>query len=280
MKTALFRQFSDIAYARAGIRLADGKEALVDARVAKRLRALGLTDAGEYLQVLNDDTSGEELVSFLDVITTNFTRFFREPDHFTELKDILRAWYQEGQRRFRIWSAASSTGEEPYTIAMTVLDAFDGRSVDVRILATDISTRVLNRAREGVYTEAGVAPVEPRLRARYLQKVPGPGGDGRSYRVTDAVRDLVTFRRLNLSEPPFPMQGPLDIVFCRNVMIYFDTAVRQRLISEIERLSRPDGVLFIGHTETLTGIATGFSSSRPSVYWKGRRAASRQELGR
>ena len=262
MRAPQFQKFCDIAYRQAGISLREGKEALVSARVSKRVRALGLRDSEEYLRFLESDPTGGELVSFLDVITTNFTRFFREPDHFDDLREALERWYGEGQRRFRIWSAASSTGEEPYSIAITVLETLAGRGADVRILATDISTRVLATASEGRYGESATRAMSPGLRSKYFDRVPG----SEAIQVRKVVRDIVTFKRLNLAQGPFPMKGPLDVVFCRNVMIYFDRPVRQQLVSEAERLMRPGGLLLIGHTETLTGISTGLSVLRPSVY--------------
>ncbi len=265
MNPQMFRQFAEIAYARAGIRLGEGKESLVSARIAKRIRALGLAGEREYLACLQADESGEELVQFLDVISTNFTSFLREPDHFELLADHLRARAETGRREVSIWSAASSTGEEPYSIAITALDALAGTSATVRILATDISTRVLEAAARGVYDAARLEKLSRAQRAKYFERVSAPAG-GESYVVRPEVRRLVLFRRLNLAHPPFPMKGPLDAVFCRNVMIYFDAPVRQGLVREIERLLGPGCPLLIGHAETLTGLRTGLLTVQPSVY--------------
>ena len=266
MQPRHFRRFCEIAYSRAGILLKEGKESLVAARVAKRMRALGLSSEKDYLDHLDAEGAEEELVNFLDAISTNFTGFFREPDHFTALDELVRERIAAGRRRLRIWSAASSSGEEPYTIAITVAEALEQtgcRSLDHRILATDISTRVLARARAGVYTEHALGPVDRGLRSRHFtRRVNGQ----RLFEVKDALKESVVFKRLNLSTPPFPMRGPLDVVFCRNVMIYFDRRVRQALVAEIERLLAPDGVLFTGHAETLAGIDTGLRAVRPSVY--------------
>lgn len=266
----LFQRFCDLAYSRAGIRLAAGKESLVATRVAKRLRALNLKDPKSYLSYLENDSTGNEIVHFLDVISTNFTSFFREKDHFTILTQMIEEDYGRGQRRFRLWSAASSSGEEPYSMAITLLEALAGRekSCDIRILATDISTRMLERAGNGVYEGKALGELSAFLRSRYFEERFEEGRDERRYGVTAAVKSLVLYKRLNLSSPPFPMVGPLDIVFCRNVMIYFDQPVRQRLIAEIERLLRPGGLLLIGHTETLSGIQCGLQLEKPSVYRK------------
>jgi chemotaxis protein methyltransferase CheR len=263
MEPQIYERLCSLAQNNAGIALGPAKQALVSSRIGKRLAALGLASERAYLEHLESDRSGEELVRFLDAISTNHTSFFREPDHFERLGNLVRQWYQAGQRRFRIWSAASSTGEEPYSIVMTVLDALAGRAADFRLLATDISTRVLASAEAGQYHTARLAAVPPELLKRYFTK-PDSGG---LCRAKGVVRNCVTFTRLNLSQPPFPMKGPFDIVFCRNVLIYFDQHVRQRLIQEAEKLLRPGGWLFIGHTETLTGLGTGLRMERPSCFF-------------
>jgi chemotaxis protein methyltransferase CheR len=271
MNHRVFQRFCDLAYEKAGIALKTGKETLVSARIGKRLRVLGLSDPEEYLRYLEEDESKEEIVAFLDAISTNFTSFMREPDHFGHLASFYKSSLLAGQRRFRMWSAASSTGEEPYTIALTLAETSRdiGMTPDVRLLATDISTRVLSVASEGVYDEERIAPLSKTQRSTYFDRLDGGSGRGqRIYRVRPVLREIITFKRLNLSTPPFPMSGPLDIVFCRNVMIYFDNRVRQALVAEIERLLRSGGVLFIGHSETLTGLATGLRVVKPSVYQK------------
>ncbi len=259
MEKETFQAFQEIAYARAGIFLRPGKAALVQARLARRLRELGLASEREYLDRLRAD-AGEELVLFLDAISTNFTKFFREPDHFDTLRDHLGALRAAGQRRFRIWCAGCSSGEEPYTAAMVLDPVLEGS--DWRILATDLSTRVLAHAADGVYGADEVEPIEPALRARYLV----PAGDGAKLRVSPRLRERIVFRRLNLAERPYPMTGPLDAVFCRNVMIYFDRKMREGLVGEIARLLRPGAPLFVGHSETLNGIPSHLRSERPSVY--------------
>jgi chemotaxis protein methyltransferase CheR len=264
--TGLFEQFADIAYRRAGIRLAAGKEALVGARVAKRIRALGLQSPEQYLEHLVADGDGEELVHFLDVISTNFTSFFREPEHFTLLSDLVERRLRQGRTRLRFWSAASSSGEEPYSMALVIAEAIKDAPLNWRILATDISTRILDKAKAGRYPASSLDAVPKHLRSRYFTPVSARGEQDPIYQVNPTLRSQIVFRRLNLSAPPFPMQGPLDAVFCRNVMIYFDLRVRQGLVSGIEQLIAPDGVFCIGHSETLNGIDTGFRPLRPSIY--------------
>jgi chemotaxis protein methyltransferase CheR len=267
MDHALFRAFSDIAFAQAGIRLGEGKQAHVSARVAKRLRALGLKSERAYLDKLQKDESGEELVRFLDVISTNYTTFFREPDHFDLFGELIDERLKQGIHRMRFWSAASSSGEEPYSMAIAATEACAGTLVDFKILATDISTHVLGKAHLGEYTAAQIEPVPKGLRARSFEKA-GQRGAEPLFKVKRELRERVVFTRLNLAQPPFPMKGPLEAVFCRNVMIYLGAEVRQRLIAEIERLLRPGGLLFIGHAETLTQVRSGLKVVKPSVYRK------------
>jgi chemotaxis protein methyltransferase CheR len=263
MDAATFKDFQAIAYQKAGIFLREGKSALVQARLAKRLRELGLATEREYLDRLRGD-AGEEVVLFLDAISTNFTSFFREPDHFETLREWVTAARQAGQRKFRFWSAASSSGEEPYTMAMVLDQILDG--CDWKLLATDISTRVLGRAVAGVYTDEEIAGIPPQLVQRYLDKLP-PDAEGQGrWAIRDRLKQRVVYHRLNLSVRPYTMKGPLDAIFCRNVMIYFDRPMREGLVMEFERLIRPGSYLFIGHSETLNGIKTRFRTERPSVY--------------
>jgi len=276
MEAQVFEELCGIARQRAGIALKAGKEALVEARIGKRLRALGLPDEKAYLKHLQQDSSGDELICFLDAISTNYTSFLREHDHFDQLTAWAKSDAVRSRSRLRIWCAAAATGEEPYTIAITLSEALERHDVDFKILATDISTKALHTAIAGCYPKRTIEPLPHALRNRYLLPIAGAGAEP-TYEVCSAVKERIVFRRLNLSTPPFPMQGPLDVVFCRNVMIYFDQRTRQGLVSEIERLLRPGGILFTGHSETLTGIRTGLTVIKPSVYHKfhGKTAARR-----
>jgi chemotaxis protein methyltransferase CheR len=263
MDAATFKDFQAIAYQTAGIFLREGKAALVQARLARRLRELGLSSEREYLERLRAD-GGEEVVLFLDAISTNFTRFFREPDHFETLGQGVQAARSAGQRRFRFWCAASSSGEEPYTMAMVLEPLLEG--CDWKILATDISTRVLSLAVAGAYGPEEIEGIPPELRQRHLVRRADPGTGEARWVVRDALKRRVVYRRLNLARRPFPMQGPLDAIFCRNVMIYFDRPMRAAVVAEFERLLRPGQRLFVGHSETLHGVATRLQAERPSVY--------------
>lgn len=262
---ALFRRFRDVAYSQAGIALKDGKETLVESRIGKRLTALGLPDAEAYADFLEAHAE-DEVVQFLDVISTNFTSFYREPDHFELLTEHATQWLEAGQQKVRVWCAASSTGEEPYTLLMT-LDQVLGGQVDWKILATDISTRVLDAARKGAFPEERLAGVPSHLKHHYFERIKRPGVPD-EWQIRASYREHVTFGRLNLSHVPYPLSGPLDAVFCRNVMIYFDAATRQTVVTQAERLLRPGGLLVIGHAETLNGLNTRLQIVRPSVFRK------------
>ena len=271
----VFSDFRELVYKKSGIKLDDGKESLVRSRVGKRMHALRITDYEEYLKFLTQDESGKEMVHFLDAISTNVTSFFREPDHFQLLENILKKWSLSGQKRLRIWSAACSTGEEAYSIAITALEATPvrrdsqstkGEHQDIRILATDISTRVLEKAQLGIYEAEKIERVPKNLRKVYFEQISAP--DTALFRVKPILRDMIVFKRLNLSDPPFPMRGPMDVIFCRNVMIYFDRDTRQKLLEEIHRLLKTHGHLIVGHAESLAGLTNGFTAVRPSVYIK------------
>ncbi len=261
-----FKAIQKIVYTRSGIVLNDKKEALVSGRIAKRLRALNLPNYRSYLDYLTADKTGEELTQMLDAISTNVTSFFRENDHYIFLQNIFRKWVDQGQKRFRFWSAACSSGEEPYSMAMTMVSVLESTYVDLKILATDISTRVLLKSQKGIYPEKSVRTVNPKYKNRFFRKVYLDSEE--YYSIDDSIKKLITFRQINLSQPPFPMKGPLDTVFCCNVMIYFDNIIRKKLIDEIYRLLKPGGYLILGHAESLAGIENNFTLVQPSIYIK------------
>jgi chemotaxis protein methyltransferase CheR len=258
-----FERFRQVVYREAGITLSTGKEALVASRIGKRMRALGIDTAGGYLDLVESDHSGEELIHLIDAISTNVTSFFREADHFDFLAKTVAGWKQAGQRKFRMWCAAASTGEEPYSIAITLAECGILDGFDTKVLCTDISTQVLGHCQHGVYTADRVATVDPQLRSKWFSRT--PEGD---MQVHPTLKKHLVFRRLNLAKPPFPMNGPLDLVFCRNVMIYFDNLTRVALVREVHRLLRPGGFLLVGHAESLNGVQTAMSLQSPSIYVK------------
>ncbi len=267
MDKRVFEKLSGIAYREAGIYLPPGKEPLVESRISKRIRALGLSGEREYLSFLEGDPTGEELGNFLDVISTNYTKFMREKSHFEFLVKWTEKYVAERGPRMKIWCAAAATGEEPYSIALTLIEAFGTERLDFRILATDISKTALSRAKEGIYHEQAVHPLSKAQRARFFTEERDGYGDT-AYRVVPELKERILFRRLNLASPPYPMKGPLDVIFCRNVMIYFQNPTRQAIAGEAERLLSPGGVFIIGHSDTLSGVETGLTSLLPSVFVK------------
>ena len=257
---AQFQDISRTVYDVAGIQLRPGKEGLVRSRLAKRLRALGLATYEEYLARVSGDASGRELAEMVDALTTNKTNFFREPAHFDFLRERLLPTLPSSAP-LRIWSAGCSTGEEPYTLAMTLHEALpDLARRDVRVLATDISSRVVAQARAGRYADAVAAEVPPELLRRYFRRLP----EG-AWEAGASLRDLIAFARLNLMEA-WPMRGPFQAIFCRNVMIYFDKPTQQELVARYYELLAPGGHLFVGHSESLSGIAHRFTYVQPAVY--------------
>jgi chemotaxis protein methyltransferase CheR len=251
-----------LVYEKSGITLHDGKRELVAARLQKRMRQLGLSSYTDYLKRLSDDRSGEELTLLLDAIATNHTSFFREPQHFAFLRDVIvPALSDQAQARgISAWCAASSSGEEPVTIAVTLLEAglerFD-------LLASDLSTKVLAIARKGVYKMDRVQGMPPALLRKYFQR--GLGEQDGLARVAPEVRQRIQYRALNLIAME-RLDKVFDFIFCRNVMIYFDKPVQQRVVSMLERHLAPGGHLFISHSESLNGIVHDLKWIAPAVY--------------
>jgi len=271
LSDALFQRFSSLVYQECGINLHDGKKALLQARLNKRMRTTGFSSYDDYFEYITSKSNAEELIHFLDCISTNLTYFFREPQHFDLLDklvpELLGQRKTERSNRIRIWSAGCSTGEEPYSLAMRVLGLLDGsQRYDFRILATDISTRALGVAVKGVYAEEKVQKIPDVLRKQYFRKINGRG-DRAEYEVVPVLKSIITFRRLNLKEP-FPFKGPFDYIFCRNVMIYFDKKTQEALIQKIANYLSPGGFLFVGHSESLMGLSHPLSYVRPAVYRK------------
>lgn len=264
LTAAQFARITRLLHDHAGIRMREGKEGLVRARLTKRLRKLGLPDFDAYLSFVEQEPSKKEFAEMIDALTTNKTSFLREASHFDFLRDSV---FPTLTGPVRIWSAGCSSGEEPYTLAMLANEGFgDIGKRDVRILATDISHRVLATAKAAVYPAEHMADVPNAWLSKYWVKKADAGGRP-AYEANQSLRRLVHFAKLNLMEQ-WPMKGPFDAILCRNVMIYFDKATQQQLVERYWALLRPGGHLFVGHSESLTGLNHKFRYVMPAVYVK------------
>jgi chemotaxis protein methyltransferase CheR len=256
---AEFRAISALVTERAGIQLPPGKEGLVRSRLAKRLRALGLTDFSQYIQRVTTGGDTAELQQMLDAISTNKTSWWREHAHFDLLVAEV-ATLPARKQPYTVWSAGCSTGEEPYGLGIILSEVLGGPD-KARILATDLSTKVLEKAKAGRYGADELDGVTPARRQAWFT------GGGNGWTVSPALRRMVSFAQLNLMGP-WPMKGPFDAIFCRNVMIYFDKPTQGRLVERYRELLRPGGLLFIGHSESLTGLSHGYQYVAPAAYRK------------
>jgi chemotaxis protein methyltransferase CheR len=257
-----FQRISKLIYEHAGISLAPTKQEMVYSRLARRLRTHGLSTFSEYLALL-DDRGSSEWESFVNALTTNLTSFFREPHHFAELTRFL-----EHRRRSNtsvsIWCCAASTGEEPYSLAMTAVEAYGNFTPPVTIVATDLDTNALEQAAAGIYSDERVAKLRQDQLQRFFLK--GTGARAGSVRVRKELRELVTFRQLNLLDTQWPVRGPFDAMFCRNVMIYFDKPTQRKVLEKLAPLLARDGLLFAGHSESFLHSADLFHLRGNTVY--------------
>ena len=252
-----FRRIASMLHADAGIALVESKATLVYARLAKRLRALGLESFRDYCALVAGDEGLDERQKMLAALTTNVTRFYREPHHFEHLKaHVLPGLIATARRggRVRLWSAACSSGQEPYTMALCLLAlAPDAADLDIKILATDIDPNIIAEAREGVYREDLVEPVPAPELKRWFEPAELRGAP--AWRVSEEVAELVSFRELNLNAPTWPMKHAFQVIFCRNVAIYFEDDTQAKLWSRFTEVTAPDGRLYIGHSERVNGPA-------------------------
>jgi chemotaxis protein methyltransferase CheR len=267
----LFSKFQKLIYQEAGIWLAVHKHALLTGRLARRLRLLGLANMQDYYQLVTQPDQQHERAVMIDCITTNETHFFREPRHFDYLeREVFPKWQREaaaGDRimRLRIWSAGCSTGEEPYSLAMLLLKHFpEGKGWDLEVLATDISTRVLEKARAAIYPLDKSKEIPAEYLRAYMLK--GRGDHKSEMKVSPELHRVVRFARVNLHADSYPVQGPFDLIFCRNVLIYFDQESKTKVIGGILRHLSPSGLLFVGHSEHLGGIAPGLKTVAPTIH--------------
>lgn len=260
-----------LVYTHSRINLGADKKELVSARLGKRLRATGLATITDYCRHLQGPKAAEELSHLIDVISTNHTYFFRENAHFdfltqTILPEMMKLRATTRWPRLNIWSAACSSGEEPYTLALILEQFFGQQSAKWpwQIDATDISNPVLQKAREGVYKADGVDKIPPAQLRTFFQE--GTGAQAGTFRVKPALQEHIRFRQLNLLGPSIPFTEPFQVIFCRNVMIYFDRATQEELVTRLSRMLVPGGYLLVGHSESLTSIKHTLEAVRPAVY--------------
>jgi len=265
LSDAEFRRVRELIYQLAGISLAEGKKDLVYRRLNGRIAELGMKSVAEYCDRVENDKKETQI--FCDALTTNFTSFFREQHHFDFLTQefIPHVQSQAGalNRRLRIWSAGCSSGEEPYSIAITLKEHFrELPQWDARILATDLDTKVLETARTGRYTDERIEKLPSAIKKRWFRAAPGSGSD---VDVSPQLKELVTFKQLNLMNR-WPMRGPFDVIFCRNVIIYFDKPTQTKLVERFAQLLRPGGYLIIGHSESLLNVSTRFQVTGKTIH--------------
>jgi chemotaxis protein methyltransferase CheR len=263
-----YQLIRDLVYERFGISLGESKRSLIVGRLNKLLKEQGLSNFSQYYEHVTTDNTGQALAKLIDRISTNHTFFYREYDHFeyfqqTVLPTLADKLKSQGKKSFRLWCPGCSSGEEPYTLAMLMLEYFshDSISWDVGVLATDISSRVLKKAQNGIYEKESVAHLPSTLVKKYFHRV----GEGQM-EINDQIKNLVLLRRLNLMRPDYPFKNKFSIIFCRNVMIYFDHPTRMSLVQRFHRYLEDDGYLFIGHSETLGRGDRHFRYIRPAVY--------------
>lgn len=264
-----FRRVCELIHARAGIALAPAKRDMVYGRLSRRLRALGLRTFKDYLDQL-EQRGGDEWQAFTNALTTNLTSFFREPHHFEKLREELLR--RAPRAPLKLWSCAASTGEEPYSMAITACEAFGTLTPPVRIVATDVDTQVLATASQGVYAIDRVAGLDPALKRRYFQRGSGPN-EGKC-RVIPALNALIEFRQLNLLSPRYDVGGPFDALFCRNVMIYFDKPTQRDILSRLIEHMGDDGLLYTGHSENYLHAADLIQPCGRTLYRRSRRSGA------
>ena len=255
-----FARVRALIYKQAGISLGESKQEMVYSRLARRLRAKGLSTFEEYLDGLESGRDNAEWVAFTNALTTNLTSFFREAHHFP----ILAEHILNRKTPLSIWCSASSTGEEPYSIAMTACEAFGSLAPPVNIVATDIDTNVLETAANGVYPIERIDKMEKDRLKRFFQR--GKGERSGLVRVRPELRQLITFKPLNLLASSWPVSGPFDVIFCRNVMIYFDKPTQSRILARFVPLMKPEGLLFAGHSENFMYASDAFKLRGKTVY--------------
>lgn len=274
MTDADFERVRKLIYQRAGIVLAEHKREMVYSRLARRLRQHHLTRFSDYLARLERQPESKEWEAFTNALTTNLTAFFREAHHFP----LLASHVAKSTGPVRVWSAAASTGEEPYSIAMMLHEALGGRAKEAKVFATDIDTDALTKAREAVYSMEQVSKLSEERRKRFFLR--GSGARAGLARIRPEIAAMVELQSLNLLAPKWDIQGPFDAIFCRNVMIYFDKATQAKILERFVPLLKPDGLLFAGHSENFSYISQAFRLRGQTVYELANSTSSRPGSGR
>ena len=249
-----FKRLAELIHSYSGIKMPSGKRTMLEGRLRRRMRALGIPRLDAYCRFLfEDDGLQAEIVHLMDAVTTNKTEFFREPAHFRFLQTTaLPALAKAGRRTIKVWSAACSTGAEPYTLAMVLEEHARSARQDYAILCTDLCTQVLDQAVAGMFSESMIQPVDMELRRRYVMRARDP--ERREVRIVPQLRSKLSFARLNLMDDSYPVERDMDLVFCRNILIYFDKPTQGRVLQRLCDHIRPGGYLFLGHSESIVGL--------------------------
>ncbi len=255
-----FSKVRTLIHRRAGIALGEQKRQMVYSRLSRRLRELDMSDFSDYLELLETSRDGDEWQSFINSLTTNLTSFFREAHHFP----LLASHARKCKQPFTVWCAAASTGEEPYSIAITLIEALGERASAARVVATDIDTSVLTKASAGVFTTEQVSRLSAERLKRFFNR--GTGANAGKVRIRPEVAAMVKFSRLNLLDPSWSVKEPVDAIFCRNVMIYFDKPTQNKVLGRFAPLLKPEGLLFAGHSENASLVNPIFKSVGQTVY--------------
>ncbi len=264
LSTRDFKFIQQLIYDETGIVVADHKKEMIQRRLSRRMRDLNIDAVSDYCNILRSDAK-DEMVSFTNAVTTNLTSFFRENHHFDYLKEeFFPGFIKEGKQRLRIWSSASSTGEEPYSLSITLLESMGDRlrQLDAKILATDLDTDVIKTAKAGIYSYDRIKDLSSSLKKTWFDDI----GSGK-YSVKPELKKPLTFNKLNLLGP-WPMKGKFDVIFCRNVLIYFDKPTQEKVVERFYDVLEPNGVLMLGHSESVLKGSDDFEQLGKTVYRK------------
>lgn len=264
-----FNRLSNFIYKEYGIKMPPSKKIMLQSRLQKRLRELNITSFKEYCDIVFSPEGADEIIHMIDVVSTNKTDFFREPNHFAFMQEVILPEFvaEKNNRLLKIWSAGCSSGEEPYTIAIVVSQFFETQiGYDFQILGTDISTRILQKAIDAIYSEDRIVGIPLEIKKKYFLKSKDPAK--KLVRIIPQLRSKVTFQRLNLMSASYDVKDMFDIIFCRNVLIYFDRETQEKVISKLCTRLKTGGYFFLGHSESIMGMQLPLSSIKPTIFVK------------